>query len=497
MSVEPDIITSALPLIPVALAFFSPFFIRLMAGNQNRREAASFIFSSLTFLSVLYLIPPILAGKIYKFTLFTIMPGISVSFCADGLSMLFAIISSFLWIFTTSYNIGYMRSLKEHAQTRYYVCFGVAIFGAQGVAFSGNILTLYLFYEIITLFTYPLVAHHQDKEGYAAGRKYIVYLLGSSKLFFLPALVITYMLCGTLDFHLGDIHQGIFPADADPALVITAYVLFVAGIAKAAIMPLHNWLPSAMVAPTPVSGLLHAVAVVKAGVFSICRIILSCFGLETMDGLGLGMPTAYVAAFTVLAASFIALTKDDIKARIAYSTVSHLSYIVMGTAMLTPGGIEGGVSFIAHHAFPKIALFFAAGSILVATGLRKISLMNGLGRRMPWTFGAFGLASLSFIGMAPVSGFITRFYLVTAAADAGHIILMAVIVVSTLLNLAYFGPVVFRGFFMPPAKGIDMAEYSEAPKSMVIPMFIIALLSVLIGLYPPAFVGFVDVFGGF
>jgi len=468
-----------------------------MAKDVNRREAASFVLSTITFLAVISMAPGILEGHIYTFTLFRILPGITVSFCADGLSMVFAVIASFLWILTTSYNIGYMRTLKEHAQTRYYICFSVAIFGAQGVSFAGNIFTLYLFYEVITLFTYPLVAHYQNREAYAAGKKYLVYLLGTSKLFFLPAMVLTYVLCGTLDFQLGDIHKGIFPVDANPVLVIVIYILFLAGLTKTAMMPLHGWLPSAMVAPTPVSGLLHAVAVVKAGAFSVCRIMLSCFGLHALDRLGLGPPTAYVAGFTIIAAALIALTKDDIKARIAYSTVSHLSYIVMGVAMLSQGGVEGGISAIAHDAFPKITLFFAAGCIMVVTGSKKITLMDGLGRRMPWTFGAFALATLSFIGLAPASGFLSKFYLITGATDAKQIIPMLVILASVLLNMAYFGPIVIRGFFLPPAKGVDMEQYAEAPRTMVVPMFTIAVISILVGFYPQTFVDFVDAFGRF
>ena len=497
MDPNPDIITSVRPLIPVAVTFASPFLIRLMAKDENRREAVSFILAFITFLTVVSMAPGILKGHIYTYTLFTILPGIKVTFCADGLSMVFALISSFLWILTTSYNIGYMRTLKEHAQTRYYVCFSVAIFGAQGISFAGNIFTLYLFYEIITLFTYPLVAHYQTQEAFEAGKKYLVYLLGTSKLFFLPAMILTYVLCGTLDFQLGDIHKGIFPADANPALVIAVYILFLAGLTKTAMMPLHGWLPSAMVAPTPVSGLLHAVAVVKAGAFSVCRIMLSCFGLDSLDRLGLGTPTAYVAGFTIIAAALIALTKDDIKARIAYSTVSHLSYIVMGVAMLSQGGVEGGISAIAHDAFPKITLFFAAGCIIVVTGSKKISHMNGLGRRMPWTFGAFALATLSFIGLAPASGFLSKFYLITGAMDARQTIPMLVILGSVLLNMAYFGPIVIRGFFFPPVEGLDMEQYAEAPRTMLIPMFMIAVLSILIGFYPQTFVGFVDAYGRF
>jgi multicomponent Na+:H+ antiporter subunit D len=337
-----DIVTSFRLVVPLGITLVAPVLIWLTGKDPNKREAVSFGAAILTLLSVLSLFPPVLSGKILVLNLFHLLPGIDVKLCADGLTLIFAFVASFLWILATSYNIGYMRSLKEHAQTRYYFCFAVAIFGAVGVAMSANIFTLYLFYEIITIFTYPLVAHHQDAEGYAGGRKYIVYLMGTSKLFLLPAMILTYVLAGTLDFHLGDMVQGIFPADADPVLVTITYVLYILGIAKAAIMPLHNWLPSAMVAPTPVSALLHAVAVVKAGVFSISRVILSGFGVELLNDLHLGIPLAYAAAFTIVVASIIALTKDDLKARLAYSTVSQLSYIIIGVAMLTPVAVQGG-----------------------------------------------------------------------------------------------------------------------------------------------------------
>jgi multicomponent Na+:H+ antiporter subunit D len=476
------------------VTLIAPLAIWLLGKHPNRREGVSFIAAGLTFLAVLRLTPAVLNGQVLTYRLFTLLPGITVSFAADGLTMIFAIVSSLLWFVTTAYNIGYMRSEKEHAQTRYYFCFAVAIFGAQGVAFAGNIFTLYLFYEIITLFTYPLVAHHQDADGYAGGQKYLVYLVGTSKLFFLPALVITYVLCGTLDFHLGDMVTGIFPPGANPALVSLAYWLYIFGLAKAALMPLHNWLPSAMVAPTPVSALLHAVAVVKAGVFSISRIILSGFGLQTMARLNLGLPTAYLAAFTIVAASLIALTKDDIKARLAYSTVSQLSYIIIGVSLLTPMAVEGGILHIAHHAFSKITLFFAAGAIYVVSHLKKISYMGGLGRRMPFTFAAFGLASLSMIGVPPVCGFVSKWYIANGAVDAGRMVLLGALLLSTLLNAMYFTPVVYRAFFGSPHPDVNLDDYSEAPATMVVALCFTALVSVLLGIYPQAFMNFFKVF---
>ncbi len=497
MTVSTELITSARILVPLGITLVAPFLIWFFRENINRREAVSVWAGILTFISVVSMVPDALDGKIVEYTLFTILPGVNVSFAADGLSFIFALIASLLWVFATSYNIGYMRSLNEHAQTRYYFCFAVAIFGAIGVAFSANIFTLYLFYEVISVFTYPLVAHHQDDEGFKGARKYMVYLMGTSKLFLLPAMVMTYVLCGTLDFHLGDVAQGIFPADADPTLVTITYVLYIAGLAKAALMPFHNWLPSAMVAPTPVSALLHAVAVVKAGVFSVSRVILSGFGVDLMDKLGLGLPTAYLAAFTIVTASLIALTKDDIKARLAYSTVSQLSYIIIGVAMLTPDAVQGGLMHIAHHAFSKITLFFGAGAIYVATHLKKISLMNGLGRRMPWTFGAFAIATLSMIGVPPACGFATKWYLVKGAVGIGQWGLLIALLASTLLNAGYFAPIVYRAFFKAPAEGANIEQYNEAPLCMVVPLFTTALISIWLGLYPQTFLNFINVFGKF
>jgi len=493
----PEILVSAKILLPLLITLVAPFGILLARSNANNREAVSFAAGILTFATVLSFVPDVLDGTIWTYTLFTLIPGVTVKFGVDGLSLIFALVASFLWILATSYNIGYMRSLGEHAQTRYYFCFAVAIFGALGVAFSANIFTLYLFYEVITLFTYPLVAHHQDDESFSGARKYLVYLMGTSKLFLLPAMIMTYVLAGSLDFNLTDVVHGIFPADANPVAVTVTYVLFIAGLAKAAIMPLHNWLPSAMVAPTPVSALLHAVAVVKAGVFCVCRIILSAFGLETMDLLYLGIPTAYLAAFTIVAASCIALTKDDLKARLAYSTVSQLSYVILGVALLTPMAVMGGTVHIAHHAFAKITLFFGAGAIYVATHIKKISLLSGMGRRMPWTFGAFSLAALSMIGAPPVSGFVTKWYLANGALDAGQIAILIALMASTVLNASYFGPIIYKAFFEAPAPGVRLEDYKEAPLTMVVPLFITALISIFLGLYPDTFMGFIKAMAQF
>jgi multicomponent Na+:H+ antiporter subunit D len=485
-------ITSIKPLIVVLLPAIAAILI-MLTGNKkpNVREAWSFIGGIITCLINLTMVPDILSGNVIQYTVFKMLPGISVKLTVDALGIIFAIVASFLWILATSYNVGYMRALKEHAQTRYYACFSIAITGAMGVALAGNVFTLYLFYEIISIFTYPLVAHHQDEEGYEGARKYISYLMFTSKGFLLPAMALTYVLAGTLDFPLGDFKNGIFPADADPTLVTIAYVLYLAGFAKAAIMPLHNWLPSAMVAPTPVSALLHAVAVVKAGVFSISRTMLSVFGVGLLTHLGLGLPTAYVVAFTILTASVIALTKDNLKARLAYSTISQLSYVIIGVALLTPSGITGGIIHIANHAFSKITLFFCAGAIYVATHKKEISQLSGLGRQMPFTMGAFAIGALSMIGVPPVAGFVSKWYLLLGTLETKHLGLILVLLASTILNAGYFSPIVFKAFFEKSKDDNPPVGIQEAPYAMVVPLTLTAIISVIIGIYPDFFMNFV------
>ena len=481
---------SALPLLPIGIVLVVSLLIMVSGKRPNLREFWSVAGAVLTFISVMAMVPAIWQNNLIVYTLSTIAPGISLNFRVDALSLIFGIVSSFLWIFASFYNIGYMRSLNEHAQTRYYTCFAVAILGAQGVSYSGGLFSLYLFYEIITLFTYPLVAHHQDEEGYAGGKKYLVYLMGTSKGFLLPAVILTYVMTGTLDF-ADNIRTGVFPATADHLWITVTYVLFIVGFAKAAIMPFHNWLPSAMVAPTPVSALLHAVAVVKAGVFCISRVMLSTFGTNILQDLGIGLVTAYFVSFTILAASIIALTKDDLKARLAYSTVSQLSYIILGVALLDNTGVLGGIIHIVNHGFSKITLFFCAGAIYVAHHKKKISDMAGIGYAMPFTMGAFALASLSMIGAPPVAGFVTKWYLLNGALEIKNIPILIVLMASTILNAGYFVPITIRAFFEGKKERWSRKDIQEAPMTMVVPLVLASIISLLLGVYPDFFVGLI------
>jgi multicomponent Na+:H+ antiporter subunit D len=318
----------------------------------------------------------------------------------------------------------------------------------------------------------------------------------ASKAFLLPAMVLVYVQCGTLDFAIGNIATGIFPHNAAPLLVKITYLLCIFGFAKAAIMPFHGWLPAAMVAPTPVSALLHAVVVVKVGVFSIARVMLSVFGINLLGRLGLGIFTAYLASFTIILASVIALTQNNLKMRLAYSTVSQLSYIILGVAMLTPNSITGGIIHITNHAFAKITLFFCAGAIFVATHKKNVSELGGIGWKMPFTMIAFGLASLSMIGVPPVSGFVTKWFLALGTLDIHNMILLTVILVSSLLNAGYFVPVVYTSFFGKPNPGDSSSpgflEGSPLIMCMVIPLFFTAVASVLFGIYPDLFLKIIN-----
>ena len=491
-------IESIRPLLVLLVSLIGAVLIIVNRGDENKREACSLGAAALKFLLVVSMVPSILEGNTFHFTLFTFLEEVSFTLRVDALGIIFATVASALWLITTVYSIGYMRAHKEKNQTRYYACFAVTLSMTMGVAFSGNLVTLYLFYEMLTLITYPLVSHNNDDEAYAGANKYLFYLLGTSKAFLLAAMLLTYAVAGTLEFQQG----GLFPAGANSTALIVIFFLFLAGIGKAAIMPLHAWLPAAMVAPTPVSALLHAVAVVNTGVFSVLRIIFHVFGVDLMQSLHLGTATAILASFTILMASMYAITRDNLKARLAYSTVSQLSYIILGGALLTPAGMTGGVIHIANHAFSKITLFFAAGSIYVASHKKEISQMHGIGRQLPWTMTAFAIATLSMIGVPPSAGFVSKWYLALGTIEADKLAILFVLLTSTLLNAIYFVPIVYNGFFKaPPEEAHALAgdkdghgeahEVKEVSIFIVGPLMLTAMISLILGMFPDIFLGLV------
>lgn len=445
--------------------------IALAGYNRNLRDALMVGSAALGFFAVLALLPGVIAGQSPSVNVIDIMPGLSLAFAIEPLGMVFGLVASGLWILTSVYGIGYMRGAEEKHQTRFFACFSIAIFAALGIAFAQNMLTLFIFYEVLSVSTYPLVAHKGNEEARKGARTYLALLLGTSIGLMLPAMLLTWYMTGTLDFVSGGILQDNVSRGVGAILLI----LYMFGIGKAALMPFHRWLPSAMVAPTPVSALLHAVAVVKAGVFTVLKVSVYLFGLDYLESLWSSDLIMWVAAFSLLAASIVAMQKTNLKARLAYSTVSQLSYITLGAMLASELAIVGGGLHIVMHAFGKITLFFCAGAIYVAAHKTEIHEMDGLARKMPITMGAFLLGALSVIGAPPLGGFWSKWHLMLGAADAQQSIMIAVFLLSTLLNVAYLLPPVVRAFLLKPAPEDRTPGLQEAPLFCLVPLTLTAL----------------------
>jgi len=491
---ETTAIQSMMPLWAVLAAVAGAAGIFASREHPNLREACSLAAAGIQCLLVVSMLPAVLAGHTLHYTMFEFLPQVAIAFRVDALGLFLAVTASLLWFLTIIFSIGYMRALGEHAQTRFYACFAITMAATMAVAFGANLVTVYIFYELLTLVTYPLVTHRGSDEAMAAGKKYLLYHLGTSIVFLLPAMILTYGVSGTFDFRPG----GVFPENAGSTILYIIYFLFLSGSAKAAVMPFHNWLPSAMVAPVPVSALLHAVAVVNVGAFLILRVIFDVFGPDLMRALDLGVVTAYIASFTILFAGFYAYRLDSLKGVLAYSTIGQLSYIVLGAAMLTPAGMTGGIIHIANHAFSKITLFFCAGAIYVVTRKTNISELGGIGWRMPLTMGAFAIGAFSIIGIPSTAGFITKWFVILGSLEAELYPVFIVLLISTLLSAVYFLKIIRRAFFdpeaipesalaVPPRRGRGKAEPSLDPSwFLLLPLLLTAAVTIVLGIYPTA-----------
>ncbi len=469
-------------LLPVGCALW----VALAGARPNLRDGGTVVFALLTFGTVVRLVTPVLDGVRPGVEVLEVFPGIALAFEVEPLGLIYALVASGLWIVTSIYAFGYMRAHHEENQTRFFVCFAIAIAAALGIAFSRNLFTLFLFYEILTFSTYPLVTHHGTELARRAGRTYLGILVSTSVGLLLLAIGWTWQVAGTLEFREG----GLFSRGVEPALLGLLFVLFAFGTGKAALMPVHRWLPAAMVAPTPVSALLHAVAVVKAGVFTVLKISVYVFGIENLRQMAGRFSVSefivWASSFTILAASLVALQQDNLKRRLAYSTVSQLSYIVLAASLAAPAAVVGGAVHIATHAMGKITLFFCAGAIYVAAHKTEISDMRGIGWRMPITMTAFLFGSLSIIGLPPFAGAWSKWYLLLGAYESEWPWVVWVLVASSLLNIAYLIPIVVQAFFVPSAergKGI-----SEAPLACVVPLAITAVGCLVLFLFPGVFV---------
>jgi len=440
--------------------------------GDNAREATTLLTAAALAWAVWSLVPELMQGGRPSLLVTEVLPGIELAFRVEPLGMLFAALASGLWIVNSIYSIGYMRGNKESNQTRFYVFFAIALAATIGIAFAENLFTLFLFYEILTLSTYPLVSHKGDEKTVKSARVYLGVLLTTSIGLLLPAIIWTYTVAGTGSFTPGGILEGKI---AGPAVGLLLG-LFVFGVGKAAVMPVHRWLPAAMVAPTPVSALLHAVAVVKAGVFTVTKIIIYIFGVDFLFAEPSSGWLVYAAAFTIIMASIVALRQQNLKRLLAYSTIAQLSYVVMATAILKPLAEIGAAVHMVAHAFGKITLFFAAGAIYTAAKKTELHQLRGIAKRMPWTMTAFTIGALSMIGVPPTGGFVSKWYILAGAFQADNYVAIAVIIASTALNAAYFLPIIFMAWFLeedvPPA-----TEHGEAPFAAVLALMITAFLT--------------------
>lgn len=475
------------PFLAIGVAFLAALLVSCSRKYPNIREMWSTVASLLMFGFVASMAKGVMDGVTYEYTLFMLTDTIGLTMRVDPAGMIFAALASLLWIPINFYSIGYMRCHHEAEQTGYFAAFAICMAATMGIAMAGNLLTFFVFYEMLTIASYPLVLHERNAAALDASRKYLAYTLVSGQLF-LAGVVGVYCISGTMDFTAGGfLELGMAPKWVLQLLFI---LMILAGSVKAAVMPLHGWLPAAMVAPTPVSALLHAVAVVKTGAFAVLRVIGFVFGPKLLYQLGAADWLAWAAALTILMSSFIALKQDNLKRRLAFSTIGQLSYIVLGGALLTPLAFKGAYMHLVAHALMKITLFMCAGTIIVRTHLTEISQMNGIGRRMPLTMGCFAIASMGIAGMPFIIGFISKWNLALGALQAGRPLFVAVWVASALLAMAYLMPVVRMAFFKPEPKE-DPRHYGSISYCMLIPICFTALLAVVLGcdpeLFPPDF----------
>ena len=462
-------------LAPLVVAVLTPF----LAVRHEWRDAAGPVGGVITFVAAVEVALAVLDGKTPRLFVAQIAEGLAIEFAVTPLGAIFGLVASGLWILAALYSVGYMRGNHEKHQTRFAAFYAVAVHAAMAVAWSGNLLVLFIFYEILTFSTYPLVTHKESAVARNAGRLYMSILVGTSVILLLPAVVWVWFNSGTLDFRPGGYLEG----QIDPTMVPILLGLFAFGVGKAALMPIHRWLPAAMVAPTPVSALLHAVAVVKAGVFTILTVVVYVFGIDFLAKTGASQWLIWLTAFTILASSVVAISKDDIKARLAYSTISQLSYIVLGAALASQMAVQGAALHIVMHAAGKITLFFCAGAIYVQAHLTKVSDLDGQGREMPWVFAAFFVGALSIIGIPPLGGSWSKFMLMVGAADAGYIAILVVLGLSSLLNVYYLLEPLSRAFFREKIKSVEVKRHPL----VVVPPVMTALISVALFFYNETF----------
>lgn len=471
---------SLLPLGIFLVSFLTGVAIFFIRDDQNVLRSYINIFNAaIKIVLVIGLLWGVSNGIAYEFR-FPLFMGFDIVLSADKFSLLFVSLSAFLWFWTTIYAIGYLKGTNN--QSRFFGFFSLCVSATVGIALAGNLFTLLVFYEFLTLSTYPLIVHKGTKEALRSGRIYLMYTLTGGALLLL-AMVWLSSLAGAADFRAGGILAAL-STEYHGQVFIIFYMLIIGFGVKAALVPLHGWLPKAMVAPAPVSALLHAVAVVKAGAFGIARVVYDIYGIRFAEQLGVLNGLAIIAAITIVYGSVRALFQDDLKRRLAYSTVSQVSYIILGVATVGPLATIGGIVHLVHQGIMKITLFFCAGNLAEGKKITRISQMNGVGWDMPLTMGAFTVAALGMIGVPPMAGFISKWYIGMGALEANRPIVIVILLISSLLNAAYFLPIICAAWFKE-ADGSVMQGLTDKWKLtrayLVSPPVITAAMTILMG----------------
>jgi multicomponent Na+:H+ antiporter subunit D len=471
-----------LPLLLVVSPILSGLIILFIPeSNRTLRTLVNILGSGIVITLIVLLLKDIYNGQEFE-SRYSLLPTIDLVLHVDALSLIFVTLSGLLWLLTTIYAIGYLEGAKN--RSRFFGFFGLCVGSTIGVALAGNLITFLIFYELLTLATFPLLAHRGNVASIKATRVYLIYtMVGGAVL--MAAVVWLKALAGPLDFTATGILGDIPGLDRTYLQIIFAMLIIGLGV-KAAIFPLHGWLPVSMAAPAPVSALLHAVAVVKAGAFGIIRVIYDIYGIDFASSLGLTQVLAVFAGFTIIYGSVKALSQDDIKKRLAYSTVSQVSYIALGAAIAGPIATVGGLVHLVHQGLMKITMFFCAGNLAETLGIHKVSELAGAGKRMPLTMTAFTIAALGMIGLPPIAGFISKWYLGMGALEANIYWVLGVLAISSLLNAMYFLPIIHAVWFKESGEDWPHEKikgtHAETRLALLLPPLVTAALALLVGL---------------
>lgn len=473
-----------LPMIGGALIPLLPF--------KTRRQMIIYV-EGLVLLNSVLVLYLLFAQPEGDFTLFRFTGNLSVSFRLDGLGTLFAGLVSVLWPLATLYSFEYM---KHEGHEKVFFMFYVMTFGVTlGIALAEDILTMYFFYEMLSLVTVPLVMHTLTKEAVRASRTYLYYSLGGAAFAFIGMIFI--LIYGTTSvFVPGGVLDTAKIGDKTNLLLLIYVLCFCGFSVKAAMWPFSSWLPKAGVAPTPVTALLHAVAVVKAGAFTVMRVTYYSFGTELLRGTWAQYIVLGLTIFTIVYGCSCALKETHMKRRLAWSTVSNLSYILFGAALMTPLGLVGAMCHMVCHAVMKICSFFCAGAVIYKTGRNYVHELNGFGRKMPKVFTIFTISGLALMGVPGLCGFISKWNLAKAAVTSENPLAyvgIAALLVSALLTAIYMMSITVRAFF--PGKDFDYCAISDVEDPnwmMILPLVIFAVAIVVMGVHSQPLMEFLE-----